>query len=315
MPDDHRHAIDDDRLLAPAEEESSSVWMVSYIDVMTLLVALFVLLLSLSSYVDGDASEAQLEPGALQASMLTRASSLRLDESGHLGVPLPPGALRATHPPERPAPSPTDVTRIDPSVVVVAMGVGRPGTQPSAWVPPKVVAPVDLDIPESVGDGVVVITELTPEDTQELDPEVIDLIADLDDAPRVPDLDGVEVSRVEEGISLRVEDHLLFESGSGELIGSGEGLVDELVSIIERYEGEVSIEGHTDSRPINTESFPSNWELSSARAMAILRYLEAAGIEPTRLRAVGFGETRPLASNETAEGRERNRRVEVIVHL
>ncbi|WP_148254137.1 OmpA family protein [Aidingimonas lacisalsi] len=318
MHDERRHVAMDDTLLGPPEEESSGGWMVSYIDIMTLLVALFVLLLSLSSHVDGDggASEPRLDARVLRASMLAEAASVAPLHVDRLGVPLPADAVRAMASPPAARPTPPSAQAVAPEAIVIALGVARPTmSENPVVIPPKVVAPVDLATPEIDDDVVVVVTEIAPDNTRELDPNVVDLVAQLSDAPRLPSLNGVEVSRVEEGISLRVEDHLLFESGSGELIDSGEGLVDELLTIIERYDGDVSIEGHTDSRPISTPEFPSNWELSSARAMAILRYLESAGVEPSRLRAVGFGETRPLASNDTADGRAQNRRVEVIVHL
>ncbi|EWG98544.1 hypothetical protein Q427_29990 [Halomonas sp. BC04] len=79
------------------------------------------------------------------------------------------------------------------------------------------------------------------------------------------------------------------------------------------FEGDVSVEGHTDSIPIATARFPSNWELSSARAIAVLRYLAELGIDIERLRAVGYAETRPLESNDSAEGRAMNRRVELLL--
>ncbi|MDG4869000.1 OmpA family protein, partial [Guyparkeria sp. 1SP6A2] len=75
------------------------------------------------------------------------------------------------------------------------------------------------------------------------------------------------------------------------------------------------VEGHSDSQSINTPEFSSNWALSSARAIAIVEALEAGGVEPERLRAVGFADTRPLEDNSSAEGRARNRRVEVVIHV
>ena len=72
-------------------------------------------------------------------------------------------------------------------------------------------------------------------------------------------------------------------------------------------------QGHTDSRPISTSRFPSNWELSTSRATAVLRFLAGTGIDPGRLSAMGYGDTHPVGDNATAEGQARNRRVEIIV--
>lgn len=296
------------------QEDTGTVWMVSYIDVMTLLVATFVLLLSLSSRVGGS-SDVSVPTDVASALVVVQHSPARL------GVPLPEAAMTTSVPV---APSVVgDSHQIDPQAVVVALGVAR--RQPEAPVTraPEVVAPMDLKLDTPLEDVVVVVTASEPPNMQQLDPRAIEVASTLAEsleqrlaeAPRLPNLEGVAVSHVAEGISLRVEDHLLFESAAADLIGSGREVIDSLLNIIQRYEGEVSVEGHSDSQSINTERFPSNWELSSARATAVLRHLQAAGIDGSRLRAVGFGDTRPIASNDTVEGRGKNRRVEVIVHL
>lgn len=73
------------------------------------------------------------------------------------------------------------------------------------------------------------------------------------------------------------------------------------------------MEGHTNSIPISTEKFPSNWELSTARASSIVRYFIAKGINPERLKVSGYADTKPIASNATPEGRAQNRRVEIVI--
>jgi len=92
-------------------------------------------------------------------------------------------------------------------------------------------------------------------------------------------------------------------------------ILSKVARILKKYaDREILIEGHTDDEPITSAQFSSNWELSAARANAILRYLEEKeGISAKRLSAVGYGEYRPLASNATAEGREKNRRVEIVI--
>jgi chemotaxis protein MotB len=120
---------------------------------------------------------------------------------------------------------------------------------------------------------------------------------------------------VAEGISLRVQDRLLFPSATAELTEGGSSLVGSLLETIQRYDGEVWVEGHSDSQTINTPEFSSNWALSSARAIAIVEALEEAGVASERLRAVGLAATQPLEDNSTAEGRARNRRVEVVIHV
>jgi chemotaxis protein MotB len=124
--------------------------------------------------------------------------------------------------------------------------------------------------------------------------------------------EGAEVSLDEEGVTVRIDGRLLFLSGSAELRSDASGVMDRVGALMQRYTFDLFILGHTDSVPIETPQFPSNWELSGARASAALRYLIAKGLDPQRLVAVGFADSRPIATNETPEGRSRNRRVEFL---
>lgn len=133
-----------------------------------------------------------------------------------------------------------------------------------------------------------------------------------------PDLGGIEIEGVsvvqdKRGITLRIDDNLLFESGQASLTPGGESVLEGLLATLQEVDGRISVEGHTDSLPIATPQFPSNWELSTARAIAVLRYLERAGIRETRLRAIGYADTRPLQANDTPRGRAANRRVELLL--
>ncbi|MGQ4880091.1 OmpA/MotB family protein [Billgrantia sp. LNSP4103-1] len=134
--------------------------------------------------------------------------------------------------------------------------------------------------------------------------------------PRFPGLaiEGVSVAEGQQGIILRIDDNLLFDSGQAILTAQGREVLSRLRDVLETFEGDISVEGHTDSLPIATSRFPSNWELSSGRAIAVLRYLTELGLPAARMRAVGYAETRPLESNATMEGRASNRRVELLLH-
>ncbi|KXS39482.1 MAG: chemotaxis protein MotB [Halomonadaceae bacterium T82-2] len=130
----------------------------------------------------------------------------------------------------------------------------------------------------------------------------------------LPRLDGVSVSRSDAGLNLRIQDHLLFASGQADLTRPGATVLHRLVALLERTRGTISVEGHTDDVPIHTARFPSNWELSSARASAVLRYLQEQGITADRLRAIGYADTRPLRPNDSPDDRAANRRVELVIH-
>ncbi len=125
-------------------------------------------------------------------------------------------------------------------------------------------------------------------------------------------MDGVSVERTHQGLTLRIEDRLLFDSGRARVTEGGRQVLSRLAERLAELGGEISVEGHTDSLPIATARFPSNWELSTGRASAVVRALAEAGIARDRLRAIGYADTRPLATNDDAEGRAANRRVELV---
>ena len=109
-------------------------------------------------------------------------------------------------------------------------------------------------------------------------------------------------------------DHLLFESGQARVQPAGMALLDRLAPLLRKQSSRaVDIEGHTDSMPIHGSVYPSNWELSTARASAVVRALIAMGLAPARLTATGRAYLDPSATNATEQGRARNRRVEIVL--
>ncbi len=125
--------------------------------------------------------------------------------------------------------------------------------------------------------------------------------------------DQLEVTLEKDGIALRMKAPFLFAPANAELLGDSLPLLDKIAGILSGVPNAVRIEGHTDNVPISNDEFPSNWELSSSRAMAVLRRFLDGSIAPTRLSAVGYGEHRPRADNATEDGRDENRRVEIFV--
>lgn len=115
-------------------------------------------------------------------------------------------------------------------------------------------------------------------------------------------------------VTIRVSEGMLFAAGEDELSEAAYPVLDEISAVLRDMPNNVRVEGHTDNIPVNTERFPSNWDLSSARALRILKYFAGeGGISPRRLSAIGYGEWRPAASNDTPDGREKNRRVDILV--
>ena len=107
---------------------------------------------------------------------------------------------------------------------------------------------------------------------------------------------------------------MLFDFGKAAINPGGLDFLNKLAALIQKVPYPVRVEGHTDNVPIRTVRFPSNWELSIARAVSVVKYFAESGkINPQRLSAVGYGETRPLMPNDSTTNRARNRRVEIVL--
>jgi len=127
-------------------------------------------------------------------------------------------------------------------------------------------------------------------------------------------LPEVALENTEHGMLIRIAGNIFFSSGSSTINPSGFSLLRKIGSLISQLPNRIRIEGHTDDVPISTETFPSNWELSAARAVNIVKFLsDRMNVYPRRLSAVGYGDSRPIKANDTAEGRALNRRVEIVL--
>lgn len=124
----------------------------------------------------------------------------------------------------------------------------------------------------------------------------------------------VEVTETEEGMLIRMANPILFDSGEAVIREEGFNILTKLATILARMDASIKIEGHTDNVPIHTDKFPSNWELSAARAVKVLRLFSRHEIPGKDLTAVGRGEFFPLVDNDSPENRSKNRRVEIYVN-
>ena len=141
-----------------------------------------------------------------------------------------------------------------------------------------------------------------------MSPVVLDHIEGLDSEP------GIRVTFNKERVLITIEDTVIFPSGIGDINAKAFPALDKITTIINKMSYPVRIEGHTDNDPIRTERFPSNWELSTARAVNVLKYfIELGNVSPNRLSAVGYGEAKPLFPNDTTEHKSKNRRVEIVL--
>jgi chemotaxis protein MotB len=123
----------------------------------------------------------------------------------------------------------------------------------------------------------------------------------------------VSVKRENMWLEIEINTDILFPSGASEFSAAAEPVLDKLADVLKPFPNPIRVEGHTDNRPIRTAAFPSNWELSAARAASVVHEFTKAGIDPLRLEIVGFGEFHPRESNASDVGRNANRRVAVLV--
>jgi len=221
--------------IEPQREEEQEAWLITYLDMLTLLLVMLVIMLALAGKGEGQ----QSEPAMIEATQQAAGDQL------------------------------------------VAL-------QPSASPIPSI-----MPLPAPAADT-------QQEDTSEAKPD----LALGDD---------IEVIVNDGSISFRISSEILFGSGRAELEDAGLDVIDRLVPTLAAGGHRIIVEGHTDNLPIQTERFPSNWELSASRASSVVRYLQLAGIESTRLSATGYADTRPLADNGDEQGRASNRRVELIM--
>lgn len=123
----------------------------------------------------------------------------------------------------------------------------------------------------------------------------------------------VSVQKKDDWIEISLDDTVVFNSGGVEPIDEALPIIEKIARIMQGHDNAMLIEGHTDNIPIRGSVFPSNWELSAARAASVVRYLALEGVSPSRMGAMGYGEFQPVVRNDTPQGRQKNRRVVLLV--
>ncbi|MEL0586825.1 MAG: flagellar motor protein MotD [Candidatus Thiodiazotropha sp. (ex. Lucinoma kazani)] len=127
------------------------------------------------------------------------------------------------------------------------------------------------------------------------------------------DQELVDVDFTQDRVIVNMKDKMLFASASAHLSGAAVKALRSISRVLGTVPNQVQVEGNTDNRPISTEEFPSNWELSAARAASVVHLMTRMGVEPGRMSAVGYAEHRPVAENTSEVGRAKNRRVSLVI--
>jgi chemotaxis protein MotB len=264
-----------------AEEGSNERWLLTYADMITLLMALFMVLFSISSV---NISKYQ-----------TLQKSLKAAFSGNI---LPGGKA------------------------IAQQGATNNSAQVPSSVELQAIEPVATEGASSLqnssmhGSSSATAAAVRQAAAQRQAAEFAHIKQELDAyAASHGFASSVQTTIEPRGLVIRVlTDDLLFASGQAALEGRADGLLAEIAQLLNVDETHpISVEGNTDNVPIHSSLFPSNWELSTARASTVVRFLIAHGVSPHRLTATGNAEQRPVDSNATAAGRARNRRVEIVM--
>jgi chemotaxis protein MotB len=128
------------------------------------------------------------------------------------------------------------------------------------------------------------------------------------------DAGRIELTELRGKMTVKMKDKILFSSGSATLGKEGKDALRAVAEVLRGVQGKViRVEGHTDNVPLTRGAFATNWDLSAARALAVVRFLQESGVDPTKLAGAGYGEFQPIAPNDTPEGRSLNRRIEIVL--
>lgn len=159
-----------------------------------------------------------------------------------------------------------------------------------------------------IGDDYDIDVQTLPGEVQEMYDRVVSYIGDNELEAKVT------VSANRRGVFVDIKEAILFEPGKAELKETGIQVLKQLENLVNDFDNELVIEGHTDDVPMKSRQYPSNWELSTARSLTVVRYLtDVEHVNPKRLSAVGYSEYRPIVPNDSAENRSANRRVNILI--
>lgn len=256
------------------EHVNHEAWAIPYGDLVTLLFALFTVMYAMSSVNEGKFR-------ILSDSMIAAFNGA-------------PKTLR-----------PVNIGEKEP---------GKGGEKPLVGITPTALIKIDE---KSTPDGSLVPRDPTKSESvhnADLPGALIRMQRQVQDAMQsLIDAKLVTVRRENMWLEIEINADILFPSGSGEFTTAAEPVLDKLAEVLKPFPNPIRVEGHTDDRPIKTALFPSNWELSAARAASVVHQFTRQGVDPLRLEIVGFGQFHPRQSNDTSEGRNANRRVVILV--
>ena len=284
------------------EHENHERWLVSYADFITLLFAFFVVMYSVSSVNEG---KYRVLSDAMVASFQESQKSLKPIQVGKTARS-PQQANLVFSDTSTPIPTPESTMKM---VTRANKNEGQHQEQEMDF------SEFPMAEARLVSEGQESDSSESGANTQGLSEAQLGAIANEIEAAMQPliDRDLISVKRTRRWIEVEIKTDILFASGSANMQPQSIPVLEALSGILAAFPNDMRIEGFTDNVAIKSSIYPSNWELSAARASSVVRLFSVNGVEPERMAAIGYGEFRPLMSNETLEGRTKNRRVMVVV--
>jgi len=266
------------------DHQNHEAWAIPYGDLITLLLAFFVVMYAISSVNEG---KYRVLSDALFAAFRGTPRTVEPIQFGQKQVG-----------------SGADVKT---SLVQQSMLEGQPRSLLSpvpihVSLPPPIAKPVETS-------SVPLGSQLTPS-AKALERVADEVMRAMDSLVKA---NLVVVRRKTNMIEVEIRTDILYPSGSATLSPGAIQVIERLAAVLRPFPNPIRVEGHTDSRPIATAAFPSNWELSAARAASVVHLFASRGVAPARLSVIGLGEYSPVKSNTTAEGRNANRRVVIVI--
>ncbi|MDT8309861.1 MAG: flagellar motor protein MotD [Methylophaga sp.] len=177
---------------------------------------------------------------------------------------------------------------------------------------PRTAAPGKPEIPSSV----IELPEIPkqPQPDQEIVQSIEQINEQLSSAlATLIDNEDVVIKQTEDWLEVEIKSNFLFGSGEARLASDAVPVIGQIADVLAPLANPIQVEGFTDNIPINTPRFPSNWELSASRAASVVNLMGRFGVEPSRMSAIGYGEFKPIADNDTEAGRQKNRRVVLVI--
>lgn len=276
------------RRIQEVDVETTDRWLVSYADFITLLFAFFVAMYAISSVNEG--KYRVLASSIVEAFNEPAVSKQGEEEKQQFETPQMQDEI---------SPIELDHLKQDSLTEDVHEIESDDGSSPQQ----QTVVTNQKSSSGTQNDTEVIQEKSAADIAEELEQEMAELI----------DQGAVSVKQSDDWIEVEIKNNVLFPSGSARLNEEAIPILSKLSSIFIEFSNPIQVEGFTDNQPINTIAFPSNWELSAARAASVVHLLMKVGIKPTRMVAVGYGEHRPIADNTTEEGRQQNRRIAIII--